>query len=125
MTDTIKLDELLAAVKDLPAEKIPQHVAIIMDGNGRWANARNLHRTEGHKAGVASVKRLVKFAPIVGVKMLTLYTFSTENWTRPQFEVRTLMSLLSESTMRELDELVANDVKLTVSGKIEELPTAQ
>lgn len=109
----------------LPVERLPRHIAIIMDGNGRWAKAHGLPRSEGHKAGINVVKRIVRFAPRVHTKILTLYTFSTENWRRPKTEVKTLMKLLSETTMRELDELVANGVKLIVSGRFEELPFAQ
>jgi undecaprenyl diphosphate synthase len=117
--------ELLSKVKQLPDERKPRHMAIIMDGNGRWANTRGLQRSEGHKAGIAAVKRIVRFAPRAGVKILTLYTFSTENWRRPQDEVKLLMSLLSDTTLKELDELLQNGVKLIVSGRFAQLPFAQ
>jgi len=115
----------LKQVNALPDKRIPQHIAIIMDGNGRWAKSRSLDRTEGHRAGVAAVKRLVQFAPKTGVKILTLYTFSTENWRRPHSEIKILMNLLRDSTLREVDELVENGVRLIVSGRFSELPLAQ
>ncbi len=120
-----KLESLEMTVKRLPMERLPRHIAIIMDGNGRWAKAHGLPRSEGHKAGIDAVKRIVRFAPRVYTKILTLYTFSTENWRRPKTEVKILMKLLSETTMRELDELIENGVKLIVSGRLEELPYAQ
>lgn len=96
-----------------------------MDGNGRWARNRKLPRTRGHRAGVAAVKKIVRFAPRIDIKILTLFTFSTENWRRPIDEVKTLMSLLSETTKKELDELVENGVRLIVSGDMSELPFTQ
>ncbi len=119
------LDALVEQIKSLPKKRLPRHVAIIMDGNGRWAKKHGLPRTEGHRAGVKAVKRIVRFAPQVGVKVLTLYTFSTENWRRPADEVKTLMDLLRETTLRELGELVENGVKLVVSGRFRELPFPQ
>lgn len=101
---------------------VPQHVAIIMDGNGRWAKKRGLKRTEGHKAGVKAVQRLVRLAHPLGVKYLTLYTFSVENWKRPKTEVAYIMKLLYNTTRTELDELHGNKVKLIATGKISDLP---
>ncbi|MBN4076113.1 isoprenyl transferase [Gemmatimonas aurantiaca] len=101
---------------------IPGHIAIIMDGNGRWANARGLPRREGHEAGVTSVKRVVETASEIGVKVLTLFTFSEENWKRPKDEVEALMLLLSRSTLRETSELIKQNVRLIVTGKLEEIP---
>ncbi|MDF1544262.1 MAG: isoprenyl transferase [bacterium] len=101
--------------------KVPEHIAIIMDGNGRWAAQRDKPRTFGHEAGVGAVKEVVKAATEIGVKYLTLYTFSVENWKRPKSEVAALMSLLSRTTRRELDELMANDVKLITVGRISKL----
>ena len=89
--ENIELDKLVDRIKELPPNRIPAHIAIIMDGNGRWAKKRNLPRNEGHRAGVATVRKIVQFAPQVNVKVLTLYTFSTENWRRPKDEVLTLM----------------------------------
>jgi undecaprenyl diphosphate synthase len=100
----------------------PIHVAIIMDGNGRWARKRGLPRTAGHRAGVKTVKKIVRLAGDIGLKYLTLFTFSTENWKRPKSEVTALMKLLGETTKRELSELLENNVKLMATGDIEDLP---
>lgn len=94
----------------------PQHVAIIMDGNGRWAKARRLPRLAGHRAGVEAVRRVVRAAPKLGIKTLTLYTFSSENWRRPAEEVSDLMGLLHHHLMAELDELHENGVRLQLIG---------
>jgi len=101
---------------------IPTHVAIIMDGNGRWAQKRGLPRTAGHREGVKAVKRIVRVAGDIGLKYLTLFTFSTENWKRPKREVSALMKLLGETTRRELSELLENNVRLIATGDIDELP---
>ena len=106
-------------------EPIPRHVAIIMDGNGRWAAKRNKPRTAGHEAGVKAVKRVVEAAGEIGIEYLTLYTFSIENWKRPRAEVAALMSLLSRTTRREIDELMKNDVKLITTGRIGGLSIAR
>ncbi len=97
---------------------VPKHVSIIMDGNGRWAALRNKPRTYGHEAGVKAVKEVVKAATEIGTKYLTLYTFSVENWKRPKSEVAALMSLLSRTTRKELDELIKRDVKLVTIGRV-------
>lgn len=110
--------EALKAKIQSQASRIPVHIAIIMDGNGRWAEMRNKKRTEGHEAGVKAVKKVVKAASEIGVKYLTLYTFSVENWKRPRSEVAAIMKLLSRTTRRELDELIKNDVKLITTGRI-------
>jgi undecaprenyl diphosphate synthase len=102
--------------------KMPVHVAIIMDGNGRWAQKRGLPRTAGHRAGVKTVKRIVRLAGDIGLKYLTLFTFSTENWNRPKSEVSALMKLLGDTTRRELAELLENNVRLIATGDIEKLP---
>ncbi len=102
--------------------EIPKHIAIIMDGNGRWAKKRGLPRVAGHKRGVDTVKEIVEACSQVGVKYLTLYTFSTENWKRPKDEVSTLMRLLLKSLRDRVDELNDNDVRLTTIGNIESLP---
>ena len=101
---------------------IPTHIAIIMDGNGRWAKRRGLPRVAGHRRGVETVREIVEVCAEVGVKYLTLYTFSTENWKRPKDEVSTLMRLLLKSLKERLDELNKNDIKLTCIGNIESLP---
>ncbi|MCP4567384.1 MAG: isoprenyl transferase, partial [FCB group bacterium] len=102
--------------------KCPEHVAIIMDGNGRWASKRGLPRTQGHRAGVDTVRNVVEIADQVGVRYLTLYTFSVENWNRPKKEVASLMALLARTTLKELDDLMRNNVRLIATGRINELP---
>jgi undecaprenyl diphosphate synthase len=104
--------------------EIPKHIAIIMDGNGRWAKKRGLPRVAGHKRGVDTVKEIVEACSEIGVKFLTLYTFSTENWKRPKDEVSTLMQLLLKSLRDRVNELNENDVRLTTIGNIESLPIA-
>ena len=94
----------------------PRHVAIIMDGNGRWAQARGLPRYEGHRRGVEAVRRAVRAASDIGVPFLTLYSFSTENWSRPPDEVSLLMGLLKRFIRNDLAELHANDVRVRVIG---------
>jgi len=105
--------------------KCPVHVAIIMDGNGRWASKRGFPRTEGHSAGVKAVRQVVEAAGEVGVQYLTLYTFSIENWKRPKEEVASLMALLARTTLAELDDLMKNNVRLIATGRIDELPFAR
>ncbi|MBX3595184.1 isoprenyl transferase [Sphingomonas sp.] len=95
---------------------VPRHVAIIMDGNGRWAKARHLPRIAGHKRGVDAVRRVSRAARALGIEVLTLYAFSSENWRRPEDEVRDLMGLLRHFLKNELDELVAEGVRLRVIG---------
>ena len=102
--------------------KIPSHVAIIMDGNGRWAKQRNLPRIDGHRAGVQTVREIVRAAGSIGIGYLTLYTFSSENWNRPPGEVLGLMDLLAETLERELAELHQNKVRLRTIGDISILP---
>ncbi|NND77232.1 MAG: isoprenyl transferase [Flavobacteriales bacterium] len=101
---------------------IPQHVAIIMDGNGRWAKSRGEDRVFGHLNGVDSVRESLKTARELGVKYLTLYAFSTENWNRPKEEVDALMDLLVETIINEIEELHENSVRLEAIGDIENLP---
>lgn len=102
--------------------EIPKHIAIIMDGNGRWAKKRELPRVAGHKRGVDTVRDIVEACAEIGVKYLTLYTFSTENWKRPKDEVSTLMRLLLNSLKDRVDELCENDIKLTTIGDTDALP---
>ena len=104
--------------------EIPKHIAIIMDGNGRWAKKRGLPRVAGHKRGVDTVKEIVEACAEIGVKFLTLYTFSTENWKRPKDEVSTLMRLLLNSLRNRVNELNDNDIRLTTIGNIDSLPEA-
>ncbi|MCX7695617.1 MAG: isoprenyl transferase [Caloramator sp.] len=101
---------------------IPKHIAIIMDGNGRWAKQRNLPRTFGHKAGVETIREIVKACSEIGVKYLTLYAFSTENWKRPSDEVNALMNLLVEYLRSEVQELHKNNVVVNSIGDISKLP---
>jgi undecaprenyl diphosphate synthase len=101
---------------------VPGHVAIIMDGNGRWAKARHLPRVEGHRQGAESVRAIVRAAGEVGVKYLTLYAFSVENWTRPKEEVDTLMKYLARYLKTEIGELNRNNVRLDAIGQIYRLP---
>ncbi len=101
---------------------IPKHIAIIMDGNGRWAQAHGMQRVAGHAAGVDAVKRTVKAASKLGVKYLTLYTFSTENWNRPKAEVDALMAMMAQAIVRETEELMAAGVCIKMLGNKEDLP---
>jgi len=101
---------------------IPNHIAIIMDGNGRWAKSKGLPRFAGHQAGVESVRDIVRACVQIGVKNLTLYTFSTENWKRPKDEVSTLMRLLVKTLQKELDDLHKNDVRIMMIGDMSALP---
>src|SRR5438034_6254484 len=101
---------------------LPAHVAIIMDGNGRWAKARHLPRVEGHRNGVESVRTIVRACGEVGIKYLTLYAFSVENWNRPKDEVDTLMKYLARYLKNEIGELDRNNVRLEAIGQIYRLP---
>ena len=101
---------------------VPAHVAIIMDGNGRWAKQRHLPRVEGHRQGAESVRNIVRVAGELGVKYLTLYAFSVENWSRPKDEVDTLMKYLARYLKNEIGELNRNNVRLEVIGQIYRLP---
>src|SRR5258706_15059564 len=105
----------------IPAEKIPQHVAIIMDGNGRWALSRGLPRLAGHKAGTENLRRIIRASVEFGVKYLTIYAFSTENWGRPPEEVQGLMYILENVIDRELKELDKEGVQLRHIGRLERL----
>jgi undecaprenyl diphosphate synthase len=108
-------------IKILKKGNLPSHIAIIMDGNGRWARRRGLPRTAGHRAGVKAVKKVVRAAGDVGISVLTLFTFSQENWKRPKSEVSAIMKLLYETTKKEINELDENNVRLITTGRIEEL----
>ncbi len=101
---------------------LPRHIAIIMDGNGRWAKKRGLPRIEGHRNGIKSVREIVEACGELGIKILTLYTFSTENWRRPRREVSGLMRLLVRTTNNEINDLVEKNVKLIVSGDLSSFP---
>ena len=109
-------------IAQINKEKVPNHIAIIMDGNGRWASKRGKPRVFGHKNGVNSIKEAIEGCSDLGIKYLTLYAFSTENWNRPKAEVRTLMSLLVSSLKKELKTLQKNNIKLNAIGNLENLP---
>ena len=102
--------------------RIPAHVAIIMDGNGRWAKQRGLDRSEGHVEGVNTVRKITEIASELGVKCLTLYAFSTENWNRPQAEVDALMHLIGIAIQRETPDLIKNNVSLRMIGDFDRMP---
>jgi undecaprenyl diphosphate synthase len=110
---------LLAIVRGQP---VPAHVAVIMDGNGRWATERGMPRVAGHREGVKAARALVKAADAAGLRFLTLFAFSTENWRRPEDEVSTLMRLLEEAIYRELPELMERNVRLRVIGRPHGVP---
>ena len=105
----------------LDPEKIPRHVAIIPDGNGRWAEARNLPRNEGHRRGVEAVRETVRTCSELGIRMLTLYAFSQENWDRPRTEVRAIMALLKRYIKSDADELVENGIRVNAIGRLTDL----
>ena len=107
---------------DIDLDNIPSHIAIIMDGNGRWAKSRFLPRAAGHKAGVETIRKVIKECSRLNVNHLTLYAFSTENWKRPKLEVDTLMTLLSSYLKSEIKELHKNNVKVTTIGDMSKLP---
>ncbi len=101
---------------------VPQHIAIIMDGNGRWAKERNLSRIEGHRKGVETVRKITEFCGEIGLKKLTLYTFSSENWKRPIKEISALMALLVRTIRKEIKNLNNNNVRFTTIGDTNNLP---
>jgi len=105
-------------------ERLPAHLAIIMDGNGRWARRRHLPRVAGHEAGMDAVRRTVETCARMGIRVLTLYAFSTENWKRPRGEIEMLWSLLRTYLRRELPELLRNDIRLRTIGRLEGLPAS-
>ena len=120
------MSTLKLADKKIPSQldpkRIPRHIAVIMDGNGRWAKKRSYPRLMGHKAGAESVRTAVKTCGELGVQVLTLYAFSTENWSRPAAEVKGLMTLLVHTLRREAKELDKNNVRLRTSGRVDMLP---
>ena len=109
-------------ISQLDKERIPVHVAMIMDGNGRWAQNKGFGRSEGHYEGISTVHRVTQLSGELGIKYLTLYAFSTENWNRPKEEVDTLMYLIGWAMERELPGLISNNVKVNLLGDIERIP---
>lgn len=103
-------------------KRLPSHIAVIMDGNGRWAQENGQERFIGHREGVVSVRKIVEAAGQLGIKYLTVYTFSTENWNRPQEEVDSLMALMVTAVRRETKDLMANNVRLRTIGDVDRLP---
>lgn len=123
ITDTEQSEEDKKLQEEVKASgSLPAHIAIIMDGNGRWAQKKGNIRLHGHKAGVKSVRDITESCAQLGVKYLTLYAFSTENWNRPSAEINGLMKLLVQSLRDEADRLKDNDIKLITIGQIERLP---
>ena len=108
-------------LKRLDGDRIPKHIAIIMDGNGRWAGMRKLPRVAGHQAGIEAVRDIIESAGMLGVEVLTLYAFSIENWKRPQQEVYTLMTLLKKYIHEELNNVREKNIRFQAIGRIEEL----
>jgi len=106
----------------IDARNLPRHVGIIMDGNGRWASLRNEPRSEGHRAGSRSVRRIVRLARRIGIEALTLYAFSFQNWARPDEEVTALMVLLQEYLSNERSEILGNGIRLAAVGELDQLP---
>jgi undecaprenyl diphosphate synthase len=104
--------------KQININKLPSHVAIIMDGNGRWARQRNLDRVFGHQQGVTSLREVIETAAELGIRYLTLYAFSTENWGRPDDEISALMSIMVQSLNKETDTLIKNNIRLLTIGDI-------
>jgi undecaprenyl diphosphate synthase len=107
---------------ELDPRKLPKHVAIIMDGNGRWAKARSLGRIRGHEAGADSVREIVRASRELGIAFLTLYAFSEENWKRPKYEIQALMGLLKRFLKSELQEMLENGIRFQAIGRIHKLP---
>ncbi len=118
------IEETLLEKIDL--KRLPRHVAVIMDGNGRWAKSRNLPRVEGHRAGIASVREVVESSARLELGVITLYAFSVENWKRPRYEVATLMMLLKEYLRKELATLMDNNIRFVPIGRVDGLdPSVQ
>ena len=119
LIETDSRDEIL--LKQINFERLPAHIAIIMDGNGRWAARRNLPRVAGHRAGAESVRASVETAARLKISYLTLYAFSTENWKRPKLEVQALMTLLKEFLRKEIRTLKENNIRFQTIGREEDL----
>ncbi len=108
--------------RELQKEKLPRHVAVIMDGNGRWAKKRGLPRVKGHEKGAKTLRKVVELSAKLGIQYLTAFAFSKENWERPREEIEFLMDLLRRYLKNEIPTLIKNDIKLEVAGDLEELP---
>lgn len=117
----VNIDKHKDLLFDVDMSNIPAHIAIIMDGNGRWAKAKGKTRIHGHQSGARQVKKIVRFADDIGVKHISLYAFSVENWARPSFEVSALMKLIKTYIIRERDDLHAEGVRFRLVGRIGEL----
>jgi undecaprenyl diphosphate synthase len=113
----------MSLLTHIDEDRLPKHIAIIMDGNGRWAKKRGFARTFGHENGANAVREIVEGCAELGVKNLTLYAFSTENWKRPKFEIQTLMRLLISSLKKEIKTLQDNNIKLNTIGNLDNLPS--
>ncbi|MBW2621517.1 MAG: isoprenyl transferase [Deltaproteobacteria bacterium] len=111
-------------MKNLDKNRLPRHLAIIMDGNGRWAQAKGLRRSEGHRAAADSVRSVTRASRELGIKALTLFAFSSENWGRPRLEVQLLMGLFNRYLKSELTEMLGNGIRLNAIGDLERLPRA-
>ncbi|NLX91231.1 MAG: isoprenyl transferase [Firmicutes bacterium] len=122
MPEKEKVTNDLALLQKIDREKLPFHVAIIMDGNGRWARQRGLPRIVGHKKGMDTLKQIVTCAHELGIGVLSLYAFSTENWKRPSLEVDFLMRLPEEYLHKELDRLIEKNIKIMVAGDLSQVP---
>lgn len=114
----------MSKLSQIDKNRLPQHIAIIMDGNGRWAKSQGLKRVFGHKRGTRSVRQTVETCAEIGIKNLTLFAFSTENWRRPKLEIKTLMELLVSSLRKELKTMMDNDICLTTIGRRDQLPVS-
>lgn len=112
----------MASIKDIDKNKLPKHVAIIMDGNGRWARERAMPRAYGHQNGAKAVRASIEIAVELGIRYLTLYAFSTENWNRPKLEIEALMSLLASTIDSESKSLIDNNIRLKIIGDTSSLP---
>lgn len=112
----------MSLLEMIDTKRLPVHIAVIMDGNGRWAKARGEERYVGHREGVVSVRKIVEAASRLGIKYITMYTFSTENWNRPQKEVDSLMTLMVAAIKRETPDLIKNNVRLMAIGALSRLP---
>src|SRR5579862_226347 len=119
---TLKKQRSWRSDKDPAAVKVPQHVGIIMDGNGRWAQRQGLPRAKGHEAGTKNIRRISEKAHELGVKVLTLYAFSTENWSRPDWEVKALMRIFGQTVRTEKKTILENNIQLHVIGRLEGIP---